>query len=86
MACGPLIRAIAVIKICHTGSFNVIRRSSGRACIPGTRVPAQTLMDYLEQGDSLSDFLADFPSVTREQAVAAIELAKQFLIRDASAA
>lgn len=58
----------------------------GAPVFVGTRVPVQTLMDCLEQGDSLGDFLADFPSVTREQAVAALELAKQMLIRDASAA
>jgi uncharacterized protein (DUF433 family) len=46
----------------------------------GTRVPAQTLLDYLEGGDSLDDFLEDFPSVTREQAVAALELGNSLLI------
>ena len=38
----------------------------------GTRVPLRTLLDYLEAGDSLTEFLEDFPSVTREQAVAAL--------------
>jgi uncharacterized protein (DUF433 family) len=46
----------------------------------GTRVPFQTLLDYLEAGDSLGDFLEDFPTVTREQAVAALEQAKQALL------
>jgi len=46
----------------------------------GTRVPAQTLLDYLEGGDSLDDFLEDFPSVTREQAVAALELGNSLLV------
>ena len=46
----------------------------------GTRVPAQTLLDYLEGGDSLDDFLEDFPSVSREQAVAALELGNSLLI------
>jgi uncharacterized protein (DUF433 family) len=46
----------------------------------GTRVPFQTLLDYLEAGDSLADFLEDFPTVTREQAVAALEQAKQALL------
>jgi uncharacterized protein (DUF433 family) len=45
----------------------------------GTRVPFQTLLDYLEAGDPLGDFLEDFPTVTREQAVAALEQAKQAL-------
>lgn len=43
----------------------------------GTRVPVKTLYDYLEAGDSLGEFLNDFPSVTREQAVAALELARE---------
>lgn len=41
----------------------------------GTRVPVKNFIDYLEAGDSLEEFLADFPSVTREQAVAALEIA-----------
>lgn len=43
----------------------------------GTRVPVKNLYDYLEAGDPLDDFLNDFPSVTREQAVAALELARE---------
>jgi uncharacterized protein (DUF433 family) len=39
----------------------------------GTRVPVQTLLDYLEAGESIDDFLAGFPSVTREQIVAFLE-------------
>jgi len=58
----------------------------GTPVFVGTRVPVQTLLDYFEQGDSLDDFLTDFPTVSREQALAALELAKAFLIRDASAA
>ena len=46
----------------------------------GTRVPFQTLIDYLEAGDRLSEFLEDFPTVTREQAVAALEQAKNALL------
>ena len=42
----------------------------------GTRVPIKSLYDYLEAGDSLDEFLESFPSVTREQAVAALELAR----------
>jgi uncharacterized protein (DUF433 family) len=48
-----------------------------------TRVPVKNLFDYLEAGDSLDDFLKSFPSVTREQAVAALELAREALARDA---
>src|SRR5687767_10129109 len=43
----------------------------------GTRVPVKTLYDYLAAGDPLDDFLNDFPSVTREQAIAALELARE---------
>ena len=52
----------------------------------GTRVPARTLLDYLEAGDSLNEFLEDFPSVTREQAVAALRLAKEMLVAHANPA
>jgi uncharacterized protein (DUF433 family) len=52
----------------------------------GTRVPVQTLIDYLEAGDSLDDFLDDFPSVTREHAVAVLELAKAVLLEKAVSA
>lgn len=48
----------------------------GTPVFVGTRVPAQSLFDYLEAGDSLSTFLEAFPSVSKEQAVAAIELAR----------
>lgn len=51
----------------------------GTPVFVGTRVPVRTLLDYLEAGDTLQAFLEDFPSVTREQAVAALELAKQML-------
>lgn len=57
----------------------------GTAVFRGTRVPVQAMIDYLEAGDRLDDFLADFPSVTREQAVAALELARDALGRDARA-
>jgi uncharacterized protein (DUF433 family) len=43
----------------------------------GTRVPVKTLYDYLEAGDTLDEFLTDFPSVTREHAIATLELARE---------
>jgi len=49
---------------------------SGVPVFVGTRVPVKNLFDYLEAGDSLDDFLKSFPSVTRENAVAALELAE----------
>jgi len=51
----------------------------GAPVFAGTRVPVQNLIDYLEAGDSLDDFLDAFPSVTREQAVAALEMARESL-------
>ena len=52
---------------------------SGIPVFAGTRVPLKTLLDYLEAGDSLNIFLDHFPSVSREQAIAALELAKEML-------
>ncbi len=51
-----------------------------------TRVPIRTLFDFLEAGDSLEDFLTEFPSVTREQAVRAMEEAKEALLAEPDAA
>ena len=48
----------------------------GTPCFRGTRVPAESPIDYLEAGDTLHEFLDDFPSVSRESAVAALEEAK----------
>jgi uncharacterized protein (DUF433 family) len=52
----------------------------GTPVFAGTRVPLQTLMDYIEAGESIDDFLAGFPTVTREQVVAFLEEAKQRMI------
>jgi len=52
----------------------------GAVVFAGTRVPLKNFIDYLEAGDSIEEFLDDFPSVTREQAVAALELAKEALV------
>ena len=61
-------------------------RLSGTPVFAGTRVPVQTLIDYLEAGDPLEAFLRDFPSVSREHAVAVLELAKSALLAKAVAA
>jgi len=53
---------------------------NGRPCFRGTRVPFKNLIDYLEGGHSLGDFLAQFPTVTRDMAVQAIEEAKDSLL------
>lgn len=57
----------------------------GTPVFRGTRVSAQALLDYLQAGRSLDEFLDDFPSVTREQAVAVLEEAKQVLVSGARA-
>ncbi len=51
----------------------------GTPVITGTRVPVITLIDYLEAGDTIQDFLSDFPSVSRDQAVAVLEVAREAL-------
>jgi uncharacterized protein (DUF433 family) len=51
----------------------------GTPVFVGTRVPMKNLIDYLEAGESLEVFLDHFPSVTSEQAIAALELAKEML-------
>jgi len=53
---------------------------SGTPVFRGTRVPFQNLLDYLEGGETLDEFLDDFPSVTREAAIAALEQAKTLLV------
>ena len=59
---------------------------SGAVVFTGTRVPVQTLMDYLEEDGSLDEFLEDFPTVSRKHAIAVLELAKDSLIQHATAA
>ena len=57
----------------------------GTPVFVGTRVPAQSLFDYLEAGDSLEEFLEAFPTVSREQAVAALEIAREAVTAVAAA-
>jgi uncharacterized protein (DUF433 family) len=52
----------------------------GAAVFSGTRVPVQALLDYLEAGESIDEFLTGFPSVSRERAIAFLEQAKDCLI------
>jgi uncharacterized protein (DUF433 family) len=56
----------------------------GTPVFVGTRVPVRNLLDYLEAGDSLAEFLDDFPSVTRDQAVTALQLAREMLVAHAN--
>jgi uncharacterized protein (DUF433 family) len=53
---------------------------SGVPVFVGTRVPFQTLIDYLEADEPLSEFLEDFPTVSKAQAIAALEQAKEALL------
>ena len=55
----------------------------GAPVFVGTRVPVRALIDYLGGGQPLAEFLEDFPTVSREQAVAALRLAAQSLVADA---
>ena len=59
---------------------------SGAVVFAGTRVPVQTFLDYLEEGASIDEFLEDFPTVSREHAVAVLELAKESVFAHADPA
>lgn len=65
----------------------IISRSAdilgGTPVFAGTRVPVQTLIDYLEGGESIDEFLSGFPTVTREQVVAFLEEAKARVVASA---
>jgi uncharacterized protein (DUF433 family) len=57
---------------------------SGTPVFRGNRVPFQALLDYIEGGDTLDEFLDDFPTVSREDAIAALEEAKSLVIAQGS--
>ena len=61
-------------------------RLGGTPVFGGTRVPVESLIEYLEAGDTLDRFLDEFPSVTREHALAVLEIAKRALVGHAPAA
>jgi uncharacterized protein (DUF433 family) len=56
----------------------------GTPVFRGTRVPVQTLLDYIEAGESIDQFLEGFPSVTRRQVIAFLEEAKDLLVESVS--
>lgn len=58
--------------------------TSGAPCFAGTRVPIQNLIDYLEGGDSIEDFLEGSPSVSREQVISFLEEAKECMLAAAT--
>jgi len=70
-----------------TGNSSVVHSDpqilGGTPVFVGTRVPVQSLFDYLEAGETLDEFLRQFPSVNRNQAVAALELARDALVTGA---
>ena len=72
----------SVIRVIHSDPDIL----GGTPVFIGTRVPIKTLLDYLSAGDSLDEFLDHFPSVSREQAIATLELAKKMLSAYASPA
>jgi uncharacterized protein (DUF433 family) len=57
----------------------------GTPVFAGTRVPIQNLFDYLEGGDGLDDFLEGFPPITREHAIAVLEMAQRSLLKEVMA-
>ena len=59
-----------------------LEKLSGTPCFTGTRVPVAHLFDYIEAGDSLDEFLTDFPTVSREQALGVLELMRERLLTE----
>ena len=95
LATPPLVKHIKAIAPEHMAGdliqpdhpwFGVIwinpERQSGAPCFYGTRVPLKNLFDFLEGGDSMLEFLEGFPGVSREQAVAVLELAQSGLLAE----
>jgi uncharacterized protein (DUF433 family) len=80
----PTGQGVAIGTIMSTMSAPVILSNpeimDGTPCFRGTRVPFKNLIDYLEGGQSLGEFLRQFPTVTREMAVEALEEAKDSLL------
>jgi uncharacterized protein (DUF433 family) len=58
----------------------------GTTCFTGTRVPIKSLFDYIAHNHPIEEFLEDFPSVTREQVLAVLDLARERVIHPANAA
>ena len=90
MSCAPLVKSAMVDKSPEAlvvRKRRVIHRDpgilGGTTVFAGTRVPVQALIDYLEAGRPLSEFLDDFPTVTHDQAIAVLEQAKEARTPDA---
>ena len=70
----------ALLVVDFVNGFHDPEILGGIPVFVGTRVPVQNLFDYLEAGDRIDDFIDEFPSVTREQAIAALESARAALV------
>ena len=81
--CLPMVRFVMTPRSVVQSSPEIL---GGEPVFAGTRVPVKNLFDYLEGSSTLEDFLQDFPSVTRERAVAVLEAARERLAADAPAA
>lgn len=79
---GPKERKTVTMDSVITSDDEIL---SGTPVFKSTRVPIKNLIDYLEAGDSLDEFLDDFPSVSRDQAIQTLELAKEMLLTQAYA-
>jgi uncharacterized protein (DUF433 family) len=73
-------RRVALTTVSHSVIVQDPDIHSGEPVFRGTRVPFQTLLDYLEGGETLDEFLKQYPGVSREQAIAALEEAKTLLL------
>ena len=80
----PTLRPLAPAEYIGLMSASVLSRDpevmGGTAVFPSTRVPVQTLLDYLEAGETIDDFLEGFPTVKREQVIAFLEAATERLV------
>lgn len=75
------LRSCMLISVMKTHAVSVDREvMGGTPVFENTRVPVQTLIDYLEGGESIDDFLKGFPSVTREQVIELLEEAKERIL------
>ena len=71
--------------MCHNGlGIAQARILGGTPVFPGTRVPVQTLLVYIEAGDTIDEFLIGFPSVTREHVVAFLKRAVTLAVQEAA--
>jgi uncharacterized protein (DUF433 family) len=76
----------AIVDTMKPAILSVPDIMGGTPCFAGTRVPFQTLLDFLEAGDPLDEFLENFPSVSRELAVAALQQAGDLALAHARVA